>query len=38
MEEKEAGLSAAGWIFLVLSWGTVAAFVCYCFYKVLFKK
>lgn len=35
--EKEAGMTAGGWIFLALSWGTVSVFVAFCFYKV-FKK
>lgn len=30
-------MSAGGWVFLILSWATVGAFVAYCFYRVFTK-
>lgn len=28
-------MTAGGWAFLVFSWGTVAAFTIFCFYKLI---
>lgn len=30
-------MSTGGWLFLILSWGTVSAFVFFCFYRI-FRK
>ncbi|HEY4706856.1 MAG TPA: hypothetical protein VII64_05290 [Thermodesulfobacteriota bacterium] len=35
--EKEAGMTAGGWIFLALSWGVVSGFVVFCFYRIFTK-
>lgn len=35
---RELDMTIGGWIFLVLSWGTILVVAGYCYKRVLFKK